>query len=302
MSIELTLPIEIPLEEGKTVLDPIEAAMDRIVIFKRVDAETYTELADLPLGTATYTDTGGVINDEFHVRFKDSINGVSSLPSHIYRALNPYKQRNEENPPVAIILELQTTSTVPTVDFVGIYRRKQFETDATRIALVAIGQQFYQDPDGDPGDVYHSTFVDTTNGTESQPSAYLTANANTGLVVVSGRFEDPAGDLYARPPEPPASDDDFDIEIRLVVPREANARAPTAQGQTIGIVVKKILTQESTGFWSTTLVPNDLIEPNNTFYEFLFRGRTYFKYVNSANGEAQNFAMLAEARPRFFPL
>lgn len=290
MSIELILQEE--LDEDEII------PFDRVVIYKRVDATSYTELADLPIGTTSYTDSAGVINDEYHTIFKDSVNGISSLPSHIYRALNPYKQRNEEDPPVAVILELETTSTVPTVDYVAIYKRKPLEASATRIALVAIGQQYYQDADGEPGDIYHSTFVDTTNNSESQPSSYVIADANSGLVVVSGRFENPAGDIYIRP-DRPANDDEYDIEISLVTPYSSSTRTPTAQGQVIGITTKKVLTDSTTGFWSVTLIPNNLIEPNNTYYQFMFRGHAYYKYVYSTNGDAQNFAMLADVQPRY---
>lgn len=201
MSVELAL--QEALDETETI------PFDRIVIYKRLDAETYTELADLPIGTTTYTDVGGLINDEYHVKFRDSVNGISSRPSHIYRALNPTKQRNDEVPAVAVVLELTTSSTVPTVDFVAIYRRKPLETVATRIALVPIGQQYYQDTEGDPGDIYHSTFVNTTNNPESQPSAIVIADAGSGLVTVSGRFEHLTGDTVVRPASP-ANDDLWD--------------------------------------------------------------------------------------------
>lgn len=289
MSVELTLQEE--LDETETI------PFDRIVVFKRVDAETYTELADLPLGTTTYTDTDGVVNDEYHTVFRDSVNGISSRPSHIYRALNPTKQRNDEVPAVAVVLELETSSTIPTVDFVAIYRRKPLETTATRIALVPIGQQYYQDAEGDPGDIYHSTFVDTTNNAESQPSMIVIADAGSGLITVSGRFEHVTGDTIVRP-EKPRNDDLWDIEIQLWTPKNV-IRTPTAQGNVIGITTWKVLTDCETGYWAVDLIPNDLIEPNNTFYEFKYRTQRWFKQINTANGGAQNFAMLADYIPRF---
>jgi hypothetical protein len=285
---------------------------DRIVLFKRVDATTYAELADLSIGTASYTDVAGTVNDEYHTIFRDSINGISSLPGPIYRALNPYKQRDEPDPPVSVILELDISSPIPTVDFIAVYRRKFLENEAIRIALLPIGQQFYQDVDGLPGDIYHTTFVDTTNATESQPSLYTVANANSGLVVVSGRFENPSGDAADAFTEATP-----DVEALLILPGNASsARTPTVQGQVIGkrvvgtriIVLTKdelgnpITPPVSTGRWSIPLIPNNLIEPNNTYYEFHYRNRRYFKYVNSVNGAAQNFALLADVQPRFIQL
>lgn len=293
-SVELTLPIEVPLKEGETFddLSEIEQAIDTVVIYRRDDAYTLTEIGSAPLGTSTFSDPAGVINDEYHITFRDSVSGVESLPSQLYRVLNPFKQR-EEDGVVVVVLELETSSVVPTVDFVAIYRRKPTESVATRIALVPIGTQFYQDPDGEPGDVYHSTFVDTTNSAESQPSAYVIANANTGLVVVSGRFEDPSGDPML------ADTEEFrDVEVLLVIPDEKSQRTPTAQGQVFGPQKKKALLDEN-GFWSLPLVPNDLILPNNTFYIFSVGDQRFYKRVDSSNGPVQNLALLADVLPRF---
>lgn len=306
MSVKLLLQEELDADEV--------VPFDKIVIFKRVDSTTYSELAELAIGTATFTDAAGVVNDEYHTIFRDSVNGIESLPGPIYRALNPHKQREEPDPPVSVILELQTTSAIPTVDFVAVYRRKPLELVATRIALLAIGQQFYQDADGEPNDIYHSTFIDTANSTESQPSSYITANANSGLVVISGRFEDVSGD--ASESFAATSDQKFDMEVLLAIPPEASGRTPTVQGQVVGTnkvqVFMITLTEDelgdplpeslSTGRWSVPLIPNDLIEPNNTYYTFIYRGNRFFKQINSVNGLVQNFALLADFQPRFIQL
>jgi hypothetical protein len=300
MSVLLTLQQAVDVSE--------KIPFDRIVVLKRTGSTTIAEIASLPIGTATYTDVSGTINDEYSTQFLDSVNGVSSLPGSIYRALNPYKQNKEPDAPVAIILELDTAPTIPTVDFIAVYKRSYLANDYTRIALLPIGQQFYQDAEGSPGDVYHTTFVDTTNATESQPSKFIIANANSGLVIVSGRFEQLTGDASISFTEPK-----HDIDILLVLPKDSQGRTPTAQGQVIGrrsakVFMERIKTDETgkvlnpeidTGRWSVPLIPNNLIEPNNTYYEFCFRGHRFYKYINSSNGLSQNFAMLAEVNPRF---
>jgi hypothetical protein len=175
---------------------------------------------------------------------------------------------------------------------VAVYRRKPTETSATRIALLPIGQQFFQDLTGEPSDVYHTTFVDTANSSESQPSDYVTSNANTGLIVVSGRFETLSGDAAEQHP-----DEHDDVEIMLVVPDGVIAQ-PTAQGQIFGSDVVTALLDDS-GRFSIPLVPNDLILPNNTFYMFMYRSQRLFKRIDSDNGAAQNLAMLADVHPRY---
>lgn len=288
-SVKLTLPIEVPLEEGETELAPLEQTLDTIDIYKRVDAETITLLGSVPLGTATFSDPDGVINDEYHIVWRSSSSGVQSLPSKIYRALNPYKQRDEA---VVVVLELQTSSVIPTVDYVAIYRRKYGETAATRIGLVPIGQQFFQDPDGEPGDIYHTTFIDSINDAESQPSDYVVSDANTGLVVVSGRFETPSGDSCEAHP-----DERDDVEIMLVVP-DGVIIQPTAQGQVFGTDVVSAPLDEN-GIFSIPLVPNNLILPNNTYYLFTYRSQRIYKRIDSDNGSAQNLALLADVQPRY---
>lgn len=287
--VELTLPTEVPPEEGEAELAPVEQTLDTVDIYKRVDSTTLTLLSSVPLGTTTFADPAGVINDEYFIRWRSLSNGVQSLPSKIYRVLTPYKQRDEA---VVVVLELQTTSVIPTVDFVSIYRRKPEETAATRIGLVPIGQQFFQDTTGEPGDVYHITFVDTTNSSESQPSDYVVSDANTGLIVVSGRFETPSGDSCEAHP-----DERDDVEVMLVVPDGVIAQ-PTAQGQVFGTdVVTAPL--DDLGAFSIPLVPNDLILPNNTYYLFTYRSQRLYKRINSDNGAAQNLALLADVNPRY---
>jgi hypothetical protein len=232
------------------------------------------------------------VNDEYHITFRESATGVESLPSSIYRALYPYQQR--EDGVVVVTFELDTTSTIPTVDFVAIYRRKPEESVATRIALLPIGTERYQDPDGLPGDVYHSTFVDTTNSTESQPSEYQVANAGAGFVVVSGRFEDAGGDpaeAYLQKDR-----DHHDVQATLMLRRKNRLRTPTAQGQIIAQTFARARMDEN-GVWSLVLVPNNLIQPRDSYYEFKYRGRIYNKQIHVQNGRAQNFAMLPDVDP-----
>jgi hypothetical protein len=285
MSVILNLPTE---------LDPEEVIpYDSVVIYKRLGAYTHKELVVLPLGTSQYSDSNGRVNDEYHIVFRELATNVESPASSIYRALYPYQQRSEDGA-VVVTLELDTVSTIPTVDFVAIYRRKPPEAAATRIALIPIGQARYQDPDGEPGDIYHSTFVDTTNGAESQPGDYITANAGSGFIVVSGRFEDVSGD-----PAEAYLDRDrehYDIQATLKLRRKNQLRTPTAQGQVISQTFARARMDEN-GVWSLVLVPNNLIQPRDSYYEFKYRGRLYNKQVHSQNGRSQNFALLPDVDP-----
>lgn len=306
--IKLILPTSVPLLAGETALSGMDATMDTVVVYKRENAYSISEVTTVSLGVPE-VDVTGLVNDEYYITFRHSATGIESQPSSIYRALNPYKQRQEPEAPVSVILQLETTSTVPTVDFIGVYRRKYGESISNRIALLPIGTEYFQDPDGLPGDVYHSTFIDSTNATESQPSIYVIANANAGLVIVSGRFEYPNGDPVISQREPK-----HDIDIELIIPKSSQGRTPTAQGQVIASRTAKVFLERiskdelgnaispeiDTGRWSVALVPNNLIEPNDTYYEFTFNGNKMYKKIHSQNGLAQNFAMLAEVTPRFY--
>ena len=287
MSVLLTLPVE--LDEEETI------PYDEVVIYRRESAFFFYEVGSVSLGTASYTDAIGRVDDEYHIRFREAATGVLSMPSGMVRIVEPYKQR-EEDGVVVVTFELDTVAPVPTVDFVAIYRRKPAESVATRIALVPIGTERWQDPDGEPGDVYHSTFVDTTNSTESQPSEYQVANAGTGLIVVSGRFEDLTG-TRAESFEVDRNEDYRDIEVELRMRSDSTRyRTPTARGQILAIIRAEAKLDEQ-GRWSVVLVPNDLISPANTYYSFRYRGHRYFKRLQTANGAVQNFALLPDVDP-----
>jgi hypothetical protein len=286
MSVLLTLPTE--LDKDETI------PFDLVVIFRRVSPYHYTELASVPLGTATYSDSNGRIDDEYHVVFRDSMSGVESLPSSIYRALTPYLQRDEAGV-VVVVLELDTVSTIPTVDFVAIYKRKFGEPNAVRIGLVPIGTALFSDPDGEPGDTYHSTFVDTTNSAESQPSDYVIANAGSGLVVISGRFEDLTGmssETFSRNNRKTTRD----IQIELHTRNDSVSRTPTARGQVLATNMAESHLNTD-GRWSVVLIPNDIITPSMTYYVFQYRGNRFYKRIHSQYGPVQNFALLQDVDP-----
>ena len=286
MSVLLTLPTE--LHKDETI------PYDTVAIFRRVSPYQYVELAAVPLGTANYSDADGRVGDEYHIVFRDSASGVESPPSNIYRALIPYLQRGEDGV-VVVVLELDTVSTIPTVDFVAIYRRKIGETTATRIGLVPIGTELFSDPDGEPGDTYHSTFVDTTNSTESQPSDYVIANAGSGLIVISGRFEDltgaPAETFNTRSRKTVR-----DIQIELHLRNDMVYRAPTARGQVLALNKAEAF-MDPDGRWGVVLIPNDVISPAMTYYLFQYRGRRFYKRIHSQYGKVQNFALLEDVDP-----
>ena len=264
--------------------------IDEVKVYKRVDATSFTLLSTEPLGTLTYTDAAGVLNDEYHVTLSSSTLGIEGLPSNIYRARAPWRQG------LGVILELQTTSTAPAVDTVGIYRRRFGATATVRIGTVALGTQYFSDSAGVPGDEYHTTFIDSVLLDESQPSPSVIANAGSGLVVVTGfdrDVRDVGIDLGPGPRDPVGAGPRLYIE--LVTPR--GHRAPSANG---GTVVRKNYDVQvlADGTWSVPLLPNDLYTVVDTFYRFTFSdGVQLFKQILSANGVAQNFALLGDVDP-----
>ena len=264
--------------------------IDEVRVYKRLDHVSFSLLGTVALGTLTFTDPIGLINDEYHVTLASSSLGFESLPSNIYRALTPWRQG------MGVILQLQTTGAAPEVTDVVIYRRRFNKVNALRIATVALGTEFYSDPSGSPGDEYHSTFLDAVTLAESQPSPSVIANAGAGLVVVTGfdrDIRDVGVDLGpgARDPFGPGPR----VYIELVSPR--GHRAPSANG---GTVVRQNydVQVKAGGVWNVPLLPNDLYVVPDTCYKFSFSdGQQMFKRVLAANGPAQNFALLGDALP-----
>ncbi|HUW08765.1 MAG TPA: hypothetical protein VM537_03505, partial [Anaerolineae bacterium] len=251
--------------------------VDEVKIYKRVDALSYVLLSTEPLGTLTYEDPAGLVNDEYHITFSSSTFGVESLPSNIYRVGTPWRQG------MGVILELQTTSGTPSVDQVAVYRRRFGTANAVRLGTVPIGTQFYSDSTGMPGDEYHTTFLDSALLAESQPGPSIIANAGSGVVVVTGRDRD-IRDLGVT--QGPGPRDPFGagprVYIELVVP--CSQRAPSANG---GFIARQNYDAQVQvdGTWSVGLLPNDLITSPDTFYKFTFSdGEKSFKRVLSANG------------------
>jgi hypothetical protein len=264
--------------------------IDEVKVYKRVDATSFSLLGTLALGTLTFTDPIGLINDEYHVTFSSSTLGVESLPSNIYRAYTPWRQA------MGVILQLQTTSPVATVDQIAVYRRKFGEPTYVRLATLALGTEYYTDPAGAPGDEYHTTFLDSVSLAESQPSPSVIANAGSGMVVVTGFDRDirdqgigqGPGDHDPLGPGP-------HVYIELVTPR--SQVAPSANG---GLVVRQNYKVQVNGLgsWNVELLPNDLYTSPETFYKFTFTdGEQYFKRLVSANGAAQNFSLLEDVDP-----
>ena len=264
---------------------------DQVRVYKRVDATSIPLLDTVSLGTTSYTDPAGLVNDEYHVTFFSSNYGMESLPSNIYRVLTPWKQD------MGVALQLQTTSTNPSVDTVGIYRRVYNTPDTLRIDTVPIGTPYYYDAAGAPGDEYHTTFIILATLSESRPGPSVIADAGTGAVVVSGF----AIDVRATPVKtgPGLAGDPFDgnafVHVSLLWP--ARHITPSANGQAVIRETYKAPIY-STGTWSLPLVPNDLLQSPNSYYEFKFTdGVKYFKRVESVNGSAQNFSLLADVDP-----
>jgi hypothetical protein len=165
-----------------------------------------------------------------------------------------------------------------------------------RLGTVPIGTQYYNDPDGAPGDEYHTTFIDSITLDESQPSPSVIADAESGLVVVSGKFQDIRGIGVLNGPgvrDPFGAGPHIDIEL-IWTKRHI---APTANGRTIARTHYDV-TVQANGFWSVPLIPNDLILNTDAYYEFTFTdGEKYHKRVSSTNGLAQNFAQLEDVDP-----
>lgn len=281
MPVVLQLPTEAPADAPY---------VDEVKIYKRVDALSHVLLSTESLGTPTYEDPMGLVNDEYHVTFFSSTFGVESLPSNIYRVGTPWRQG------MGVVLELQTTSETPTVDEIVIYRRRFGEATAIRLGTVAIGTQFYNDPDGQPGDEYHTTFLDSTLLAESQPGPSVIADAGSGVVVITGRDRDIRDVAITRGP---GARDPYGagprIFIELITPR--GHRAPSING---GFIARQTYDVQALadGTWSVPLVPNDLITSPDTYYQFTFTdGEKAFKRVSSSNGLAQNFSLLADVDP-----
>lgn len=264
--------------------------VDEVKIYKRVDALSYSLLSTEPVGTPTYEDLGGLVNDEYHITFSSSTFGVESLPSNIYRVGTPWRQG------MGVILTLQTTSITPSVDEVAIYRRRFGTSTAVRLGTVPLGTQHYSDTNGQPGDEYHTTFLDSVLLAESQPGPSIIADAGAGLVVVTGRDRD-IRDVGID--QGPGARDPFGagprVYIELVSPK--SHRSPSANGGTVVRQNYDVQVQPG-GVWSVPLLPNDLYTVSDTFYKFTFSdGEQLFKRVMSANGVAQNFALLTDVAP-----
>lgn len=280
------MPVTLTLPATST-----QAYYDQVRIYKRVNATSIPLLDTVSLGIASYEDPAGVINDEYHITFYSSSLGVESLPSNIYRVLTPWKQG------MGVVLELQTTSVNPTVDTVGIYRRRFSEAATIRIDTVPLGTTHYYDATGVPGDEYHTTFIDSLTLAESQPGPSVIADASSGLVVVTGF----SVDVRARPVTtgPGSPDAPFDgsafVHVTLMWP--SRHLTPSANGQAVTRETYKVPIY-STGTWSVPLVPNDLLQAPDSYYEFKFTdGVKYFKRIETANGAAQNFSLLADVNP-----
>src|SRR3990172_12815551 len=96
-------------------------------IYKRLDAFSYALLVEVPLGTLQHVDSAGQLHDEYHATYYSTTLNVESLPSQIYRVGTPWMQA------MGVILELQTTSPTPSVDQVGVYRRRYGESLPVRL-------------------------------------------------------------------------------------------------------------------------------------------------------------------------
>lgn len=278
MPVKLTLPTEAP------------PYIDTICVYRRVDATSSLLLGKYTLGVSEVTDASGAVNDEYHITFYSSTLGYESLPSNIYRVLTPWRQG------MGVVLELQTESPSSAVDSVGIYRRKFQAHNYSRVGLVSVGTAYFYDPDGAPGDEYHTTFIDSVTLAESQPSCSVVADAGSGLVVVTG-FDRDIRDTGIT--QPPGARDPFGagprVYIELVKPR--GQLTPSVQGGTVVRQNYDVQVQPG-GVWSIPLIPNDLYTSPDTFYKFTFTdGEQYFKRISSANGRAQNFSLLEDVDP-----
>jgi len=279
MPVVLTLPVT-----------SMQAFIDEVKIYKRVDAVSYSLLDTVALGTTSYTDLAGLVNDEYHVTFYSSSLDVESLPSNIYRVLTPWRQG------MGVILQLDTVPPVPEVDTIAVYRRRFGATNSVRLASLPVGTAYYSDPLGAPGDEYHTTFLDSVSLAESQPSPSVLADAGSGAIVVTGMSQDIQGVGIK---QGPGARDPFGggprIYIELVTPRSqimpsVNGRAVFRQSYDVQV--------KANGLWSVVLLPNDLYTTPKTFYKFTFTdGEQYFKRIESVNGQAQNFSLLADVLP-----
>lgn len=277
--VELTLPTTSP-----------DAFMDQVKIYKRETATSIILLDTVALGTATYADPAGLVGDEYYVTFFSSTENIESLPSPIY------KVRTYWAADMGVVLELQTTSPNPEVDTVGIYRRRYGDSLYLRIAAVSLGTRFYTDADGEAGDIYHTTFINSVSLAESQPSPYVVAGTDTNMVVVTGIAVDPRAKAIT---DRGGSWDPLGGTSNMVVTLrwERKHLAPSVNGQTVIRTTYKLSTLVD-GRWSVALIPNDLFSIPDTYYEFLFTdGERYFKRISSTYGLAQNFANLEDVLP-----
>lgn len=279
------MPVTLTLPTTST-----DSYVDAVRVYKRVDHLSFAQLTEETLGTATYVDVAGLVGDEYHCTFYSTTLGIESLPSQIYRVQTPWGES------MSVILELQTSSSNPSVDQIAVYRRRFAEANAVRLAALPIGTQYYTDPTGLPGDEYHTTFLDSLTLAESQPGPSVIADAGAGLVVVTGFARD-IRDTHIT--LGPGSYDPFGagprIHVTLVWPKAHIT--PSANGKAI-IRTHYNVQVLTDGRWSVPLVANDLMTAPNAYYEFEFSdGSRYFKRIETENGAAQNFSLLADVKP-----
>ena len=265
----MSATIELPLSANDPQITHIN------VYKKNADQAIYIWIAQVPIGTETYTDPYGDEGDSYYTTFYDSYSGVEGEPGPIVLVTDHIHTGSIHG----IVIELPVTSTDSRVTHINLYRRKSGEILFTSISTIVLGIPSYKDTNGIIGDEYYTTFLDSSTGLESQPGPILKATeAITPEVVVSGIL--------------------IDATRGPIVNSTVSAELihPTATVMTYGVLtianyaIEKVT--DSSGSWAVSLLPNDMIYPSGSFYRFRFYYGNEYRELSSKKGFNQTFSAL----------
>ena len=250
-------------------------------LYKKPAGQTiYNLLAQITLGTATYTDPFGQNGDSFYSRFYDNISGVEGPPGPVV----VISDHTHVDPLFGVILEVPVTTLDSRITHVNIYRRRKTEQFFSLITTLDLGVASYKDVAGKIGDSYYSTFLDNSRGLESQPSPILVVTEIVSPeIMVSGICVTPSGTGIAN----------LEISAELVHPSVSHLSF------NISAIVERVetATTNSSGSWTLSLMPNDKIYPTGSFYMFRFFSGNSYKEIRANEGLAQDFNNLRTVKP-----
>lgn len=270
----MSATLELPLSST----DP---QVTHINVYKKDAAQAiYIWIAQVPVGTETYTDPYGDEGDSYYTTFYDNYSGAEGEPGAIIIVTDHTHTESVHG----VIIELPTTSTDSRVTHINLYRRKSGEILFTLIATVSLGTPSYKDVNGIIGDEYYTTFLDSSTGLESQPGPILKANESvTPEVVVSGMLID-----ATRGPIVNST-----VAAELV--------HPTATVLTYGVLTianyAVAKDTDANGSWTLSLLPNDAIYPSGSFYRFRFYYGNEYRELSAKKGPNQTFSALKIVKP-----